>query len=83
MKRPAVFVDRDGTINEQMGYVNHLSRFVLLPRVGEAIRLFNTHGYLVIVVSNQSGVGRGYFPVELVHQVHERMKDLLSTLSRG
>ena len=40
MKSPAVFMDRDGTINEQMGYINHLSRFIILPGVREAIRLF-------------------------------------------
>ena len=77
MKKPAVFIDRDGTINEQMGYINHVSRFILLPGAAEAVRLLNGHGYLAIVVSNQSGVGRGYFPIELVHDVHEYMKSLL------
>lgn len=75
--KPAIFLDRDGTINEQMGYINHLSRFRLLPRVAEAIRLLNRHGYLVIVISNQSGVARGYFPLELVHEVHNYMVNLL------
>jgi D-glycero-D-manno-heptose 1,7-bisphosphate phosphatase len=78
MSRPAVFIDRDGTINEQMGYINHPSRFLLLPRTAEAIRELNRNGFLTIVVSNQSGVARGYFPVELVHDVHNRMKELLS-----
>ncbi len=73
-KKPAVFLDRDGTINEQMGYINHESRFVLLPGVAEAIRLLNRNGYLSIVVSNQSGVGRGYFPVDLVYKIHDDMK---------
>lgn len=77
MKRPAVFMDRDGTINEQMGYINHLDRFVLLPGVGDAIRLLNEAGLLAIIVSNQSGVARGYFPVDLVHQVHHKMTHLL------
>ena len=74
MDRPAVFIDRDGTINEQMGYINHVSRFVLLPGTTEAVRLLNAHQYLAVVVSNQSGVARGYFPVELVHEVHESMQ---------
>ncbi len=78
MKRPAVFIDRDGTINEQMGYVNHISRFVLLPGTAEGIRLLNMHQYLAIIVSNQSGIARGYFPVELVDRVHAHMKDLLA-----
>lgn len=77
MKKPAVFIDRDGTINEQMGYINHISRFVLLPGSAEAIRLLNDHGYLVIIVSNQSGVARGYFPMDLVNEVHDHMRALL------
>jgi D-glycero-D-manno-heptose 1,7-bisphosphate phosphatase len=77
LKKPAVFIDRDGTVNEQMGYINHLDRFVLLPEVGKAIRLLNDAGYLAIIVSNQSGVARGYFPIDLVHRVHEKMKDLV------
>ena len=78
MKRPAVFIDRDGTINEQMGYINHVSRFVLLPGTAEGIRLLNRHQYLAIIVSNQSGVARGYFPMELIDRVHAHMKDLLA-----
>lgn len=77
MKRPAVFVDRDGTINEQMGYINHVSRFTFLPGTAEAIKLLNIHRFLVIVISNQSGVARGYFPIELVNEVHCRMKTML------
>ena len=78
MKRPAVFIDRDGTINEQMGYINHISRFVLLPGTAEGIRLLNRHQYLAIIVSNQSGVARGYFPMELIDRVHAHLKDLLA-----
>ncbi|WP_051184734.1 D-glycero-alpha-D-manno-heptose-1,7-bisphosphate 7-phosphatase [Desulfatiglans anilini] len=78
MPKPAVFLDRDGTINEQMGYINHPSRLVLLPGAGKAIRRLNRSGHLVIVVSNQSGVARGYFPYELVEEVHERMRGLLA-----
>jgi D-glycero-D-manno-heptose 1,7-bisphosphate phosphatase len=77
MGNKAVFMDRDGTINEEMGYVNHLDRFFLLPRVGEAIRLLNRHGLKTVVVTNQSGVARGYFPESLLHAVHQRMEDFL------
>ncbi|MDI7261750.1 MAG: D-glycero-beta-D-manno-heptose 1,7-bisphosphate 7-phosphatase [Thermodesulfobacteriota bacterium] len=73
----AVFLDRDGTINEEMGYVNHLDRFRLLPRVGEAIRLLNERHIKVVVITNQSGVARGYFPESLIHQVHQKMRNLL------
>ena len=78
MGQPAVFVDRDGTINEQMGYINHPSRFVILPGVPEAIRLLNSNDFLVIVVSNQSGVAWGYFPIDLVHKVHDELKRILN-----
>ncbi len=77
MSKPAVFLDRDGTINEQRGYINHISRFVLLPGTAEAVRLLNEHGFLAIIVTNQSGVARGYFPIELVNEVHEHLKELL------
>lgn len=77
MKRPAVFFDRDGTVNEQMGYINHISRFHLLPGVSEAIRLLNENDFLAIIVTNQSGVARGYFPIELIHEVHSFMMESL------
>jgi D-glycero-D-manno-heptose 1,7-bisphosphate phosphatase len=76
--RPAVFLDRDGTINEQMGYINHISRFHLLPGVAEAIRRLNDARIPVIVVTNQSGLARGYFPAELLTAVHEKMVTLLA-----
>lgn len=76
--RRAVFLDRDGTINEQMGYINHLDRFRLLPGVGKAIARLNRAGLAVVVVSNQSGLARGYFPKDLVEAVNKKMKDLLA-----
>lgn len=76
--KAAVFLDRDGTINEQMGYVNHLCRFVLLPSVAQAIRQLNQYGIPVVVVTNQSGLARGYFPPVLVEQVHREMEKLLA-----
>ncbi|HOP47901.1 MAG TPA: HAD family hydrolase [Desulfobacteraceae bacterium] len=77
MKRPAVFIDRDGTINEQMGYINHINRFIILDGTAEAIRILNRSQFLAIIVSNQSGVARGYFPIELVNEVHEYMINFL------
>jgi D-glycero-D-manno-heptose 1,7-bisphosphate phosphatase len=77
MKRPAVFIDRDGTINEEMGYVNHPSRFILLPGTAEAIRILNKTGFLAIVITNQSGAARGYFPRDLVEEIHNIMIRLL------
>jgi D-glycero-D-manno-heptose 1,7-bisphosphate phosphatase len=77
-RQPAVFLDRDGTINEQMGYINHISRFVLLPGVGRAIRRLNERNIPVVVVTNQSGLARGYFPVSLLDKVHAKMKEQLA-----
>lgn len=78
MKQIAVFLDRDGTINEEMGYINHLSRFVLLPRTVEAVKLLNDAGLKVVVVSNQSGLARGYFPPSLLEEVHAHLRNLLA-----
>jgi len=75
--RPAVFLDRDGTIAEEVGYLNHASRFRMFPFVAAAIRRLNEAGFPVVVVTNQSGVGRGYFPESLVHSVNEMMKNEL------
>jgi D-glycero-D-manno-heptose 1,7-bisphosphate phosphatase len=73
----AVFLDRDGTINEEMGYINHLDRFVLLPGAAAAIRRLNECRLRAVVVTNQSGAARGYFPVELIDQVHQKLHKLL------
>ena len=78
MNRPAVFLDRDGTINEQMGYINHICRFHLLPGAAKAIRRLNEQKIPVVVVTNQSGLARGYFPDSLLSEVHEKMELLLA-----
>jgi len=74
MKRQAVFLDRDGTINEQMGYINHPSRFHLLPNVEWAVRMLKESGFAVVVVTNQSGLARGYFPETLLATLHAEME---------
>jgi D-glycero-D-manno-heptose 1,7-bisphosphate phosphatase len=74
----AVFLDRDGTIAEEVGYVNHISRFRMFSFTAAAIRRFNEKGLLVVLVTNQSGVGRGYFPESVVHSVHELMNQQLA-----
>ncbi len=73
-KRRAVFLDRDGTVADEVGYINHISRFRLYPWSAEAIRKINAAGLAAVVVTNQAGVARGYFPEELIRQVNERMK---------
>jgi len=78
--RPAVFLDRDGTIGEEMGYVNHIDRFQIFPFAAEAIRRLNQEEIPVIVVTNQSGIARNIFPESLVHEVHKKM---VSELAAG
>ena len=74
MTQPAVFIDRDGTISEEVGYINHPSRFRLFSYSAEAIRLLNEHGWLAIVVTNQAGVARGYFSEDVIVSVHDQLK---------
>ncbi len=76
--RPAVFLDRDGTMAEEVGYLNHISRFRMFPFVADAVRRLNRANLIIIVVTNQSGVGRGYFPESLVHTVHVLMAQQLA-----
>jgi D-glycero-D-manno-heptose 1,7-bisphosphate phosphatase len=71
--KPAVFLDRDGTISEEVGYLNHISRFHMFPFAPAAIRKLNERGLLVFVITNQSGVARGYYPESLVSEVHDLM----------
>ncbi len=75
---PAVFMDRDGTVSEEVGYVNHRDRFRLYPWTAGAIRKLNQAGLQAIVITNQSGVARGYFPESLVLEVHELMQSQLA-----
>lgn len=66
----AVFLDRDGTVSDEAGYINHIGRFRVYPWTAAAIRRLNDAGLRVILVTNQSGIGRGYFPESLLHEVH-------------
>jgi D-glycero-D-manno-heptose 1,7-bisphosphate phosphatase len=72
-KRRAVFLDRDGTVCEEMGYLNHLSRLRIFPTAAAAIRRLNAAGWPVILLTNQSGVSRKIFPEALVAQIHEKI----------
>jgi D-glycero-D-manno-heptose 1,7-bisphosphate phosphatase len=81
MKRPALFMDRDGTISEEVGYVNHPSRFRLFGYTAEAVKLLNDNGWLAIVVTNQAGVARGYFSEEMIVQIHDHVRQELENES--
>lgn len=73
MSRRAIFMDRDGTVSDEVGYVNDLGRYRLLPGSAEAIRRINRSGFLAFVITNQSGVARGLFDETLLRQVNETL----------
>jgi D-glycero-D-manno-heptose 1,7-bisphosphate phosphatase len=76
--RPAIFIDRDGTLSHEVGYVNHVSRFRLFSYAVDAIRLVNRSPYAAVLVTNQAGVARGYFPESLIAEVHATVEASLA-----
>jgi D-glycero-D-manno-heptose 1,7-bisphosphate phosphatase len=81
--RRAIFIDRDGTLSEEVGYVNHPSRFRLFPYAAEALKMLHEDGWLAIVITNQAGVARGYFSEAMLQTVHELMASQLKAAGTG
>jgi len=79
--RPAVFLDRDGTINEERNYLHRIEDFQLIPGAAEALKRLQDAGYLLVVVSNQSGVARGYFGLAEVDRLNRHMVECLQNFS--
>ncbi len=77
MNNRAVFLDRDGTMAEDVPYCRRPEDFELFPNTAKAVRLLNEHGFKVIVVTNQSGITRGYFTQETLGEIHQKMKQEL------
>ena len=75
--RPALFLDRDGTINRHIGYLDRPEQIELLPGVGAAIRCLNQAGVLVVVVTNQAVIARGQCTTADLEQIHERLREQL------
>lgn len=75
--RPAVFLDRDGTINEEVGYLHEVERLSLIPGAAVAIKRLNDHALLAVCISNQSGVARGYHSEDAVLEINTRLEELL------
>lgn len=73
MSRKAIFLDRDGTMAVDVNYCRRPEEFQLLPRVGEAIALLNRAGLIVVVVTNQSAIGRGDLSEEMLGEIHAKM----------
>ena len=76
--KKAVFMDRDGVIIEQVAYLSSPEQVALIPGAAEALKLIHARGGAAVVISNQSGVGRGYFTAASVEAAHARIQELLA-----
>jgi D-glycero-D-manno-heptose 1,7-bisphosphate phosphatase len=70
----AIFMDRDGTVSEEIGYMYHTHLYKPFPWTGPAIRKINEAGMKAVLITNQSGIERGYFPESQVHEVHDILR---------
>ncbi len=80
-KNTAIFLDRDGTINDEVGYLDHADKLRIIPAAFEAIRLINQSGMKAVVVSNQAGIAKGFFTEKFVRKTNEQIQSAL--LERG
>ncbi|MGH3182291.1 MAG: D-glycero-alpha-D-manno-heptose-1,7-bisphosphate 7-phosphatase, partial [Streptosporangiaceae bacterium] len=76
--RPAIFFDRDGTLNEEVGYAGRPEEFHIYPYAAEAVRRANQAGWAAVVVTNQAGVARGLFPEAAVKELHRMLAEHLA-----
>jgi len=74
-KKNCVFLDRDGVINIDKGYISKISNFEMYPGIGRAINFINKKKYLVIIVTNQSGVGRGLIKMKQLKAIHDYLQN--------
>ena len=77
-KQPAVFLDRDGTLIEEVNFLSRVEDLRLFPYTADAVKLLKENGFLVIVVTNQSGIGRGVYDEAAMHSIHEQIQVELS-----
>ncbi len=76
--KPALFLDRDGVINYDLGYVHKIKDFIWTPKIKKLIKYFNDKKYYVIVLTNQSGIGRGYYKISDVEKLHSWINNSLN-----
>ena len=79
VQQAAIFLDRDGTINEDIGYAAHPDEIAIYPYAAEAIRLLNDAGLKVIVVTNQSGIARGHLDEAMLARIHDHLRRELAS----
>jgi D-glycero-D-manno-heptose 1,7-bisphosphate phosphatase len=77
MKRPAIFLDRDGTLIEEVNYLANVRDLRLFAFTADSVQLLKNAGYLLIVITNQSGIGRGVFPECAMHEIHRAIQTQL------
>jgi D-glycero-D-manno-heptose 1,7-bisphosphate phosphatase len=82
-RRPAVFLDRDGTLIPDVSYLSGLTQVRLFPFTARALKLLKKAGFRLFVVTNQSGVARGYFPENMVKKAHRKIQGLLKARGAG
>lgn len=78
-KRPVVFLDRDGTLNEEVGYIRDLDKLVLIDGAAAAVKRLNQSGVAAVLVTNQTGAARGYYPEDHIVKLNQRLVELLSS----
>lgn len=83
MKKPAVFMDRDGTLIDERGYLSDAGRIRFYPDAAAALKSLKKAGFKLIIVTNQSGVARGYFTLKQLARVHRRFTKLLKEKGAG
>ena len=76
-KNKAVFLDRDGTLIEEVNYLSRIEDLEFFPYTEKVVELLKENGFLVIVITNQSGIGRGIFEETAMHQIHEAIQEKL------
>ncbi len=74
MKRPAIFLDRDGTLIEEVNFLSRVEDLRLFPFTVDAVKLLKNKGFLIIVVTNQSGIGRGIYDEAAMHSIHDQIQ---------
>jgi D-glycero-D-manno-heptose 1,7-bisphosphate phosphatase len=79
----AAFIDRDGTLIEEVNFLSRVEDLRIFPYTGEALKLLKNAGYLIIVVTNQSGIGRGIYDEAAMHSIHEAMQAKLGSMIDG
>ena len=83
MKNRAIFIDRDGTLNEEVGYITEISQFRLFDFAAESIKLINDAGWYAVIITNQAGIARGQYTEEFLRHLHAEMESSCAGEAHG